>query len=306
MSHRHHQQSSSSCCCCTHQTPHQRHTHQPHHRPPTRPCPHRHPPLQTHQAKPHRHRHHQNHPHLHRLHHHQHRSLGSRRHRERYIPDSFRQARSPSPSPRPSPNPSPSPNPRPSPRPSPSPGATYPSSSRIYSPTPSPTSPSSKQHLHLRSAIVYPRGTGRGPRPSHQGPRPGPSHGPSISTSPSPSPSPIPSAIPGPKQVRALFFLATVCDEGRSFADTKSARMRLVDWDSGAEICRYVPATKARHALGARMCAPPGTCTASSSTPCVPTTAGRTHGALRRARRTRHEWHRLAPFHHRRGRPHGA
>ena len=62
--------------------------------------------------------------------------------------------------------------------------------------------------------------------------------------------------------MRALFFLATVCDEGRSFADTKSARMRLVDWDSGAEICRYVPATKARHALGARVCAPPGACTA--------------------------------------------
>ena len=46
--------------------------------------------------------------------------------------------------------------------------------------------------------------------------------------------------------MRALFFLATVCDDGRSFADTKSARMRIVDWGSGAEICRYVPATKAR------------------------------------------------------------
>ena len=54
--------------------------------------------------------------------------------------------------------------------------------------------------------------------------------------------------------MRALFFLATVCDEGRTFADTKSARMRLVDWGSGAEICRYVPATKARCAVGARVC----------------------------------------------------
>ena len=50
-----------------------------------------------------------------------------------------------------------------------------------------------------------------------------------------------------PSSVRALFFLATVCDDGRSFADTKSARMRIVDWGSGAEICRYVPATKGSH-----------------------------------------------------------
>ena len=61
--------------------------------------------------------------------------------------------------------------------------------------------------------------------------------------------------------MRALFFLATVCDEGRTFADTKSARMRLVDWGSGAEICRYVPATKARCAVGARVCTTPGICT---------------------------------------------
>mmetsp|Transcript_12544 Transcript_12544/g.25488 ORF Transcript_12544/g.25488 Transcript_12544/m.25488 type:complete len:632 (-) Transcript_12544:150-2045(-) len=50
-----------------------------------------------------------------------------------------------------------------------------------------------------------------------------------------------------PSTVRALFFLATVCDDGRSFADVKSARMRLVDCGSGAEMCRYVPATKGAH-----------------------------------------------------------
>ena len=54
-----------------------------------------------------------------------------------------------------------------------------------------------------------------------------------------------------PVQVRALFFLATVCDDGRTFADVKSARMRLVDWGSGAEVCRYVPATKVHR------CTPP-------------------------------------------------
>lgn len=50
-----------------------------------------------------------------------------------------------------------------------------------------------------------------------------------------------------PAQVKALFFLATVCDDGRSFADVKSARMRLVDWGSGVEMCRYVPASKGAH-----------------------------------------------------------
>lgn len=50
-----------------------------------------------------------------------------------------------------------------------------------------------------------------------------------------------------PPQVRALFFLATVCDDGRTFADVKSARMRVVDWGSGGEMCRYVPASKGAH-----------------------------------------------------------
>ena len=47
-----------------------------------------------------------------------------------------------------------------------------------------------------------------------------------------------------PAHVKALFFLATVCDDGRTFADVKSAKMRVVDWTSGVEICRYVPASK--------------------------------------------------------------
>eukprot|EP00966_Prymnesium_polylepis_P050187 1161879-Prymnesium_polylepis.1 len=33
-----------------------------------------------------------------------------------------------------------------------------------------------------------------------------------------------------PPQARALFFVATVATEGRSFADVKAARVRLVEW----------------------------------------------------------------------------
>lgn len=50
-----------------------------------------------------------------------------------------------------------------------------------------------------------------------------------------------------PSNVCALYFIATVASEGRSFADVKSARMRLVDWQSGVEKCRYVPAMSGAH-----------------------------------------------------------
>lgn len=50
-----------------------------------------------------------------------------------------------------------------------------------------------------------------------------------------------------PAAVHAIFVVATVASSGRSFADVKSARMRLVQWESGAELCRFVPAMKGAH-----------------------------------------------------------
>ena len=50
-----------------------------------------------------------------------------------------------------------------------------------------------------------------------------------------------------PSSVCALYFIATVASEGRSFADVKSAKMRLVDWTSGEEMCRYYPAMSGAH-----------------------------------------------------------
>jgi tellurium resistance protein TerZ len=50
-----------------------------------------------------------------------------------------------------------------------------------------------------------------------------------------------------PADVCALYFIATVASEGRSFADVKTAKMRLVDWRTGAELCRYIPAMLGAH-----------------------------------------------------------
>ena len=45
----------------------------------------------------------------------------------------------------------------------------------------------------------------------------------------------------------ALYFIATVATEGRSFADVKSSKMRLVEWKTGAEKCRFSPAMAGAH-----------------------------------------------------------
>jgi len=50
-----------------------------------------------------------------------------------------------------------------------------------------------------------------------------------------------------PRHVKALFCIATVATEGRSFSDVKSARMRLTDWSTGAERARFYPAAKGAH-----------------------------------------------------------
>ena len=45
-----------------------------------------------------------------------------------------------------------------------------------------------------------------------------------------------------PPTVRALIIVGTVATEGKTFADLKSAKMRLVQTASGAELCRTIPA----------------------------------------------------------------
>ena len=50
-----------------------------------------------------------------------------------------------------------------------------------------------------------------------------------------------------PRHVHALFFVGTVASEGRTFADVKSARIRLCEWGSGTERCRFVPAMAGAH-----------------------------------------------------------
>jgi len=50
-----------------------------------------------------------------------------------------------------------------------------------------------------------------------------------------------------PPSVCALFFIATVASEGYSFKDVKSARIRLVDWASGAETARFYPGMSGAH-----------------------------------------------------------
>ena len=46
-----------------------------------------------------------------------------------------------------------------------------------------------------------------------------------------------------PADVCAVYFIATVADAERTFADVKTARCRLVDWTTGVELCRYYPAS---------------------------------------------------------------
>ena len=50
-----------------------------------------------------------------------------------------------------------------------------------------------------------------------------------------------------PRQTCALIFLATVASEGYSFRDVKTAKLRLVDWTTGAETCRFMPAMTGAH-----------------------------------------------------------
>jgi len=50
-----------------------------------------------------------------------------------------------------------------------------------------------------------------------------------------------------PAQVHALFFVGTVASEGRTFADVKSSRIRLCEWGTGTERCRFMPAMAGAH-----------------------------------------------------------
>ena len=53
-----------------------------------------------------------------------------------------------------------------------------------------------------------------------------------------------------PPSVCALFFIGTVASEGYSFKDVKSARLRLVDWVTGAETARFYPGMRCVRATG--------------------------------------------------------
>ena len=50
-----------------------------------------------------------------------------------------------------------------------------------------------------------------------------------------------------PPSVCALYLIGTVASEGRTFADVKTAKMRLVNVQSGAEKCRFYPGTGGAH-----------------------------------------------------------
>jgi len=50
-----------------------------------------------------------------------------------------------------------------------------------------------------------------------------------------------------PARVCALYLIGTVASEGKSFADVKSAKMRLVDMQTGIEKCRFYPGTGGPH-----------------------------------------------------------
>ena len=50
-----------------------------------------------------------------------------------------------------------------------------------------------------------------------------------------------------PPSVCALYLVGTVATEGKSFADVKSARMRLIDMQTGVEKCRFYPGTGGMH-----------------------------------------------------------
>jgi len=47
-----------------------------------------------------------------------------------------------------------------------------------------------------------------------------------------------------PRVVKALFFIATVASPGKTFADVKTAKIRLVDGRTGVEMSRFMPALK--------------------------------------------------------------
>ena len=50
-----------------------------------------------------------------------------------------------------------------------------------------------------------------------------------------------------PSNVCALHFIATVATEGKTFADVKTSKMRLVEWKSGREEARFEPARAGAH-----------------------------------------------------------
>ena len=50
-----------------------------------------------------------------------------------------------------------------------------------------------------------------------------------------------------PSTTMAIFFIATVATEGRTFADVKSSKIRMVDWATGVETCRFYPAMSGAH-----------------------------------------------------------
>jgi hypothetical protein len=50
-----------------------------------------------------------------------------------------------------------------------------------------------------------------------------------------------------PQKVSFLFLIGTVASEGRTFADVKTSRIRLVDQGSGFERCRFMPAMAGAH-----------------------------------------------------------
>ena len=50
-----------------------------------------------------------------------------------------------------------------------------------------------------------------------------------------------------PPMVAVLYFIGTVATPGKTFADVKSACMRIVDWKSGSEVIRFLPAMQGAH-----------------------------------------------------------
>ena len=50
-----------------------------------------------------------------------------------------------------------------------------------------------------------------------------------------------------PSHFAVMYFIGTVATSGKSFADVKSAHMRIVDWATGSEMCRFIPSMAGGH-----------------------------------------------------------